>query len=397
MKKRTLLTIACLMSVVLLSGCWDRREINDVAFVMATGLDKEAEQQYRVTVQIPLASQLGGIGGSGGGGGTSGGKPYFNDSVVANTVRKANEVQQREVSRQLYFAHRRVVVIGEDLAKEGIQDLMDILGRLPQNRLTSFLLVAKGTARDMLTADVPTEQFPAEVMRELAQNSMKTPRTLKHVINSLVTDGLDTAIPYLELDMTKPGEKGKPHSLIRVSGIAVFRHNRLAGVLRGEEGNAMLLAMNEAKRPSFTIQSPDGSGHITALLQQNTSNLETTVEGDLIRVKINVQAKGYVVENQSSYDLASDNNLSKLGFLVADRIRTSILDSMKLLQNEYHSDPIGIGLKIYRSEPERWKQLRQNWEEEYAKVQVEVNPLVHLEHTGIYTAPMARKKGEVHS
>ena len=394
MYKLSICLIACLLSVVMLSGCWDRREINDVAFVVATGLDKE-EDQYRVTVQVPLPGQLGGIGKSGGGGGTSGGKPYFNDSVAAATVRKANEMQQRSLSRQLYFAHRRVVLIGEELAKEGIAPLMDILGRVPQNRLTAFLLVTKGTARDMMTADVPTEQFPAEVMRELAQNSMKQPRTLKHVINTIVTDGVDTAIPYAEISETQPGKGGQPHRVIRMAGLAVFAHNRLTGVLQGDQGSAVLLAMNQARRPVFTVPAPTGSGLITALLQENSGRLRVKMEGETIRVRIDIDGKGYVVENQSDCDLASENNMSRVGYAVAERIRASIMESMDKLQHEYHSDPIGIGDALYRSDPDAWKKLRKNWEDEYAKVQVEVNALVHIEHTGIYTAPMGRKEGDI--
>lgn len=56
-----------LLCSILLGGCWDRREVNDVAFVMGTGLDKEGDQ-YRVTMQIALPGQLGSSGSTGGGG-----------------------------------------------------------------------------------------------------------------------------------------------------------------------------------------------------------------------------------------------------------------------------------------------------------------------------------------
>ena len=395
MSKRALFTVALLMTVTMLTGCWDRREINDVAFVMTTGMDKEADDQYRVTVQVALPGQLGGIGGSGGGGGTSGARPYFNDSCVGVSLRDANGKQQRRLSRELHYGHRRVVVVGEDLAKEGIDKLMDSVGRLPQNRLTAFLLITKGQARDIMNADMPTEQFPAEVMRELAQSSMKHPRTLKHVVNQLVVDGLDVTVPYVEMMQSQPGEQGKPQQTIKNAGVAVFRHNHLAGVLLGEQGNALLLAMNEGRSPTFTLKPPEGEGVVTVILTENTAQVEPTFQGDKIRVKIDIQGKGYVMENQSNYDISIDNNLGRIGQVAADRIRQSVLDSMKLLQNEYHSDPLGIGNAIHRADPERWKKLSKDWESEYAKLEVEVNPLVHIEHSGMYTSPMGRKKGEI--
>ena len=394
MTKRALFML-CLLMAVLLTGCWDRREINDVAFVMTTGLDKDADKQYRVTVQIALPGQLGGIGGSGGGGGTSGSKPYFNDSTVGVSLRDANGKQQRRLSREMHFGHRRVVVIGEDLAKEGIHQFMDSVGRLPQNRLTAFLLITSGQARDIMSATIPTEQFPAEVMRELAQASMKHPRTLKHVINMLVVDGVDVAVPYVEQTMSQPGEQGRPASTIKNAGVAVFRQNRLAGVLRGEQGSALLLAMNEGRAPTFTLAPPEGEGDVTVILTENSAKLSPILDGDKIRCQIDILGKGYVMENQSNYDISTDNNLGRIGQVVADRIRQSVLDSMKLLQNEYHSDPLGIGDAIHRKYPERWKVLRKDWESAYARVEVEVNPLVQVEHSGMYTSPMGRKKGEI--
>lgn len=65
MRKAAVLCCLLLCSV-LLGGCWDRREVNDVAFVMGTGLDKEGDQ-YRVTMQIALPGQLGSSGSTGGG------------------------------------------------------------------------------------------------------------------------------------------------------------------------------------------------------------------------------------------------------------------------------------------------------------------------------------------
>ncbi|MDG0790058.1 hypothetical protein OMP38_03720 [Cohnella ginsengisoli] len=44
--------IAASMLLPLSAGCWDRLEINDLALVMATGIDEVEEGQVKLSVQI---------------------------------------------------------------------------------------------------------------------------------------------------------------------------------------------------------------------------------------------------------------------------------------------------------------------------------------------------------
>lgn len=59
MKKTIYKCVLPLLICILLTGCWDRTEINDIAFVVSSAIDKKKDQ-YRVAMQIPLVGQLGG-------------------------------------------------------------------------------------------------------------------------------------------------------------------------------------------------------------------------------------------------------------------------------------------------------------------------------------------------
>ena len=69
------------------TGCWDRTETNDIAFVLTSSVDLEEDGKYRVAYMLPLPGSMGGA--SGGGGGTAGGKSYYIDSEVGTTLRDA--------------------------------------------------------------------------------------------------------------------------------------------------------------------------------------------------------------------------------------------------------------------------------------------------------------------
>jgi spore germination protein KC len=382
-----------LLVPIVLTGCWDRREINDVAFVLASGFDKEKDQ-YRVSIQVPLPSQLGGIGGSGGGGGTSGDKSWYVESMTGSTIREANEKQQRSLSRQLYFAHRRVLLIGEEAAREGVKEYMDILARVPQNRLGTFVLVVKGETRDVMNAQESIEQTPAEMMRELAQNSMRKPRTAKHFIETMLSDGIDPIAPVVGVVKTQSGS-GEEKTTIKAIGIAAFSKGKLQGILNPEQSQGMLIAMNQAVQPMINIASPKGKGQLSILVQETDAKIKPTLVGKQVKVHIEVRGKASVIENDSPYNATSGENLQVLEQLVDESIKNSMQESIDILRTKFHSDPIGFGDLVYRSYSDQWQTMKKDWQPYYEAMEVEIVPRIHIVHTGAVTLPFGYKEGDI--
>ncbi|RXT03997.1 Ger(x)C family spore germination protein [Ammoniphilus sp. CFH 90114] len=392
MKKMLLFLIP---SMILSTGCWDRIEINDVAFVAGTGVDK-VEDNYLVSIQVTLPGQMGGKGSSGGGGGTSGTGPWYVESAEGSTLREANEVQQSMLSRQLNFSHRRVIVFGEDLAKEGVSQSLDILVRVPQNRLSTLGVVVEGQARDVLNSDAPIENFPAEMIREMAQSVMTENPTLRVLTEKLLKEGIDPILPYLAQTKTHPGPKGQAKTNIQFKGMAVFDQDKLAGVLENEEASILLVAMDQSPLPTIRVVPPHGEGRLEVRFEDVQSRLKPTIKGDKLHIKVEVDTRGSLVENASQYDITKNGNLRDLEGLLRKTIETTMEDVIHKLQHEFHSDPIGIGEAFHQRYPKKWADMREQWKKEYyPRVDVEVVANVHIEHTGSITKPFGFKEGEI--
>ncbi|MCZ8521131.1 MULTISPECIES: Ger(x)C family spore germination protein [Paenibacillus] len=389
MSRPVWLQAAALGVMLLLSGCWDRREVNDVAFVSGTGIDK-VKEGYRTTVLFPLAGQLGGVGSSGGGGGTSGSRSWHLDSVSGASLKDTNNIQQQSLSRQLYFAHRRVLVIGEGAARSGLAPILDIVARLPQNRLTAYIVVSKGDARDFMDVDVQIEKIPTEMIRELAVNYMKMPRTVKETVNALLSEGMDPALPYCIVERTSPGKADKPKPMMKVEGLAVFSGDKLAGLLKEESAQGVLWVMNEAKRPTIVLPAPGGTGKQAIHFTIAETKIKPVVSGGKITMNINIRARGSIAENQSNYISGQDYTHSKLEETLNKKIKTMVEKSLKELQTEYGSDPVGFGDILYRSEPKLWKEIKGRWKEQYKEIQMNVNVQTQVQHTGTIVKPIGR-------
>lgn len=389
MKRMRILVV--LLSL-LLGGCWDRLEINDMAIVTGTAIDKQ-EDKYMVTVQFPLPSQMGGAGSQGGGGGTSGSKSWHQRVGVATSLQEANAQVQNRLSRRLNFSHRRIILIGEQAAKAGIDPILDTLGRVPQKRLSSLLVITEGSAQKTLGTQTPVEQYPAEAVRELIQLSLRQPTAIKTVYQAMLTDGVDPSAPYIALvplrSADSPEETAQTLSL---EGIALFNsRNKLAGFVKDEEAKGLGLAMDMYRQPSLTIKVEDGEATVNVVITNQQISKKTRVTGRDVTAVLDFRLICIVSENTSPYPFVKDQDLLKK--LVSQEVERLVKKGVKQAQ-ALGADPIGIGESISRDDPAAWKRIKGDWERIYPRTKLIVRAQVEIENAGIFAKPINPQEKE---
>ncbi|MDZ5672456.1 Ger(x)C family spore germination protein [Bacillus stercoris] len=377
MKKTIYKCVLPLLICILLTGCWDRTEINDIAFVVSSAIDKKKDQ-YRVAMQIPLVGQLGGQ--TGGGGGTAGSKTWYVDSASGTTIREANNKLQTSLSRTINTSHRRTVIIGEDMARDGVAPVFDILTRNPQNRLTALILVSRGEARDILNTDVQLEQFPAEMIRELAIIATSRPVFLSRFMSDLVEIGSDPYAPVISASKTKPGGKGK--SNLKIDGLAIFKKDRLMDIFKDEHMTAALMLLNQARQPEFIVDLPNQMGQASIQLQKSNASFHTAEKNGKLSMTIEIRAKGIIMENQSTYETRENDQYYIIQKALNRTIKKDVISTVHRLQ-KLKADPAGFQDRTIRSTATTKNLLKKEWEEVYKDMEVHVVPIVTIEQGGV--------------
>ncbi|MBC7106679.1 MAG: Ger(x)C family spore germination protein, partial [Firmicutes bacterium] len=172
-----------LAALVLPAGCWDQREVEQLAIVVATAVDRTRDGKLQVHVQVVIPRALtGGMGGMGGGGGTRV-RPYRHYAATGATVFEAMRQLTMEAPRRLFYAHNQVILIDEGVAREGLREVLDFFDRSTQiRRHVWFLIVKEGQVHEVITAPSPVELIPAQRMvgmiRERALSSRFAPQRL---------------------------------------------------------------------------------------------------------------------------------------------------------------------------------------------------------------------------
>lgn len=110
---------------------------------------------------------------------------------------------------------------------------------------------------------------------------------------------------------------------------------------------------------------------------------------------VHMNCNGNVKENETDFDISNEENLKWLEHQTAEEIKRELGEGVKVIQQKYHSDILGLGRAIITSHPDEWKRIKPQWDQLYPKVEVTIDPIVHIENIGAVTKPFGIKKEQI--
>ena len=129
--QRTLLL--CILILLIQTGCWGGREINDLEIVVGMGVDKDSTPgNILLTAQIAKPGEMGKTSGNDGGSGDT--KAFWNVNSTKSAIFDAARDITHKTGNRLFVSHSQVVIFGNDIAAEGLQKYIDFFLRAHEMR-----------------------------------------------------------------------------------------------------------------------------------------------------------------------------------------------------------------------------------------------------------------------
>lgn len=367
----------------ILAGCWDRVEINDIAIVTAIGVDLVEGDKLRLSLQVAVPSKLGSTGGGAGG---SSEKGSIIISETGATISEAYRNIQGKLPRRIFFSQSRVLLIGEDLAKQGVYHIIDFHTRYAEPRINSFIMFTKGKASKVINSMPKFENISAEEMKELAKLNVGLKIYVRDFLNMLLTDGLEPLAPQFGLKPLEVDTNNKSEETQALNGIAVFKKDKLVGWMDEVETRGLLWLRNEIKTGIITIKVPKekGGGNISMeIIRANTKIVPMLKQGEL-KIKVNMVSEMSVIENDSPLNLADTKVIEDIQKGIEEEIRNRIQMIVDKAQKEYQSDIFGFGQSVYKKYPREWNtNYKNNWDEKFAQLDVKINSKSFIRRIGL--------------
>lgn len=215
MKKIISVFLSALLCIPL-SGCHDIHEPNSIAYVVAIGVDKSEGRNYNITIQFAKPVQISGGSDEGGGGGE--GNITENITIEAPAFFSAITMANQIVSKKFDLSHAKLIVFSEEVAREGINNFIQIISRNSELRPNIYLAVSLSSAQEYLESVKPMIEInPVKYYQLIYENnnSLYAPNNLAQDFsfseNSIYVDSvlpLAGVLPELEKKESEGKENG---------------------------------------------------------------------------------------------------------------------------------------------------------------------------------------------
>lgn len=370
---------------LLLTGCWDRMEINDIAFVMASSNDIAENGELLSATKIAVPS---GLGSGRNMGQTSGvNQSFIIESASGRDINDLIQKLQGKLPRRLNISHRRVLYIGEKLAKRGIAPILDHYSRNPTSRHIEYILVTKGRESiHFLKSNNPLERIPGEEVRELERLNTGAVYSLRDYLIEDNSAGRTPVMGVVEMS----GSKGREE--IMLGGSAMFKKDKLIGYLSHDETKVMLLLTNRIKYFRINSNVPKERGNVAMQLIKGKCKIKPIVKRDDVKFLVEVQIIGEVLENNTKLDLSEPPDLEKVQEALRNEIQKKVQKAVANIQKKYRADVFGFGESIFYKEPKVWKRLEPRWEGIFARAEVTVKTQLTIRNAGMNGKPFHLKE-----
>ena len=158
--KAVIMTIIIVITSFTLSGCVGK-EPNEIAYVVALGIDSAENNNYKITIQYANPTQI--SGGTSEEGGKAGSEIVGNIVVEAPNIYSAIGLANQIESKNFSLSHAKLIVFSKEVAEKGLKDITETFIRSEELRPDVYLAVALGEASEYLTSVKPVmEVNPAK-------------------------------------------------------------------------------------------------------------------------------------------------------------------------------------------------------------------------------------------
>ncbi|OCT15964.1 hypothetical protein A8709_10105 [Paenibacillus pectinilyticus] len=385
MKAKLLLT-TCVLSLVTLTGCWDRKEINDIAILQLTAFDQMPETgKYRGYVQIAIPKSIGA-----GQLTTSGGtqqKTYmplmdYGDNIASMTLR-----MERKLSRDELPSHRRIFIVGDYLARHDLSSLLDMISRDPKNRLRTYIVIARDTdAKSLVETEYPLEATKEEALREIIVRKMRAPSMLRDFYVSSAAAGIEPVAAAFS-----KSEDGK----IQMDSLALFKKTSLVGYVSDMQAVALITLLGKKPFGNVNVTIPGQTNHLSVRVTKIHIARQVRIVNEQPQFTLAIKASGNIVDNRTALDTSDPAIMEKLNVSFQEQITEVFQKLFHTLQKTYQTDSAGLGQTVYRKYPKVWKQIEKKWPTLYPDVDIQMNVSANIDDMGVQGAPYYLEEDEV--
>lgn len=377
--------IFILIIIFFMTGCWNYQELNSLAVTTAIAIDLTDEDEYEVSLMVANSRKA-----------QANTQENESQTVIYSGKGKTITEAFKDIDllnpRQSYIGHVSVIVISEDIAYKGMENIIDFFARNSESTKRFQMALAKDAkAKDIIKILTPLETFSAQNISDNIQASDESQATSTSILYSdyiylLMEKGINPILPSVVLiGDKKDGSKDKslqqtiPDAFIKLGNIAVFNDYKLLGYVTRNESKGINLLRDSIEEMTLYLESENKNIVIKLLESKTKTKLELKNNKPVINIYIS--CVGTIIEDNLKHNLTNEKTIQKIQKMANKELKELAVKGLNSAKN-YKSDIFGYGNLVYKNYPNYYKKI-DNWDKDvFPNLEVNIHTNVSLKSKG---------------
>ena len=379
--------IFCIISILIfsLSGCYSVQSIDDLAYVVALGIDLGKNNNLELTVQLTFPNSADSSSSSGEA------APTIINSVECSSINSGISLLNSYVSKEINLSHCKVLIFSEAIASRGIGSEIYTLSNQVEIRPDCNVIISKSSAKQYITNSKPELENLVVKYYELTPYSNEytghiTNATMSNFFNALsanygdpvailgngnklsITPSNVTVNPEQEFNIVA-GEnplveyERKSENL----GLAVFKQAKLVGELTAFENLLHLILTNQFESSVISIDNPykENSAIDIALYFHKNTKINAKLVNGSPYVKSTIYLNARLLSVDKISESLTPEKIEELELLINSYLENAFLDYQYKTAKVFEADIDNVGknlIKNFKNDNE-WNNY--NWPSNY--------------------------------
>ena len=368
--KRLLFIPLVSLLVLILPGCWDRADLEDVAFISVFGLDLDQDNNLLIYSMVPVRQAK---------------EKEMSVTVRALSLRESRGKLDDMFEGAASGRKLETILLGKRLLKhEDWFPLLDVLFRDTKNTITADVLFVNGPVSQVIYSrfpEIPHLSLHLYDMIKTANKRHETVMTTLHELHrQMYEKGITPAISDLEMD-----EK------LELRGTALLNEKgKYVDSLRIQENVLLMILQKQIKKEiPLTLQLPQmkkgGGGGIfdTNVISFTLADMKTKIKTAYRdgRFQFDIRIRSYITLSEREFPFDVEKKSGELEKMIEKQLDQQFENLIKKIQ-KHKIDPIGLGLYARAHEYKEWQKVQDDWGEALSKADIKINVKVKVKSMG---------------
>lgn len=356
--KKLKIIVPLLLLPLVLSGCNNGTSLSDMSIAQGVAIDMENGKTKLSVQYLDLAKGIGTTD-------NLGDNITSVTSGTADNISKAVSITSANLSSPIFFGQDKVIVFGEDYAKESISSGIDYVLRAVDSRVDVLVAMSETTGEDVIKSSENNAKVPAGTIYDMLKTGQRSglsyAASVSDVLNLANSKTSDMFLPVLSTKDNKT----------RLAGIGIFSKGKYVATLNDSETLGFILINNKVENATLVVDD-EKLGKVGVEIKDiktknigyyydNSINFDTRIKLD---ITLNDTEKGIATK-------VTKTDIKRIEGLVNKRIEGICKSTVNTCFSN-KSDPFSLGKMLSKYSYSYYKKFKSNWREQLPNVKYRV-------------------------